>query len=88
MNKKIAIEILKQANIETTVGCCEKCPRKDKNKTCIGCLDDAKDILLNHINNLQSKIDKAIILIDKYLEIVDNPDINMQCVKDILKEDK
>ena len=88
MNEKIAIEILKQANIETTVGCCEKCPRKDKNKTCIGCLDDAKDILLNHINNLQSKIDKAIILIDKYLEIVDNPDINMQCVKDILKEDK
>lgn len=40
------------------------------------------------VNNLQSKIDKAIILIDKYLEMVDNPDINMQCVKDILKEDK
>ena len=44
--------------------------------------------LEHYINNLQSKIDKAIILIDKYLEMVDNPDINMQCVKDILKEDK
>ncbi len=43
---------------------------------------------LDKINNLQSKIDKAIILIDKYLEMVDNPDINMQCVKDILKEDE
>lgn len=40
------------------------------------------------LNNLQSKIDKAIILIDKYLEIVDNPDINMQCVKDILNDGK
>ena len=44
-------------------------------------------LLVNHINYLQSKIDKAIILIDKYLEIVDNPDINMQCVKDILKKE-
>ena len=44
--------------------------------------------LEHYIYNLQSKIDKAIILIDKYLEMVDNPDINMQCVKDILKEDK
>ena len=66
MNEKIAIEILKQANIETTVGCCEKCPRKDKNKTCIGCLDDAKDILLNHINNLQSKIDNTIELLEDF----------------------
>lgn len=46
------------------------------------------DTILEYVDNLQSKIDKAIILIDKYLEIVDNPDINMQCVKDILKEDK
>lgn len=45
-------------------------------------------LLINHINNLQSKIDKANMFIDKYLKIVDNPDINMQCVKDILKEDK
>ena len=45
-------------------------------------------LLVNHINNLQSKIDKANMFIDKYLEIVDNPDINMQCVKDILKEKK
>lgn len=49
------------------------------------------DICVLDINEyvayLQSKIDKAIILIDKYLETVDNPDINMQCVKDILKKE-
>jgi hypothetical protein len=48
--------------------------------------EEAK-LILNHINNLQSKIDKANMFIDKYLEIVDNPDINMQCVKDILKKE-
>lgn len=99
MNEKIAIEILKQANIETTAGCCEKCPRKDKNKTCIGCLDDAKDILLNHINNLQSKIDKAIDWIEQYEKqigtlgetsknIVLTDDVVIGNLLDILKENK
>ncbi len=96
MNEKIAIEILKQANIETTVGCCEKCPRKDKNKTCIGCLDDAKNILLNYIDNLQSKIDKAIEYLYEHSQYNDGDGIHYikedeYCVDyllDILKEDK
>jgi len=76
MNEKLAIKILKQASLETTVGACEKCPRKDKNKTCIGCLDNAKCILLNYIDNLQSKIDKAIDKINQYELIVGYYDSN------------
>lgn len=52
MSEELAIEILKQATIDTTIGACEKCPRKDKNKTCIGCLDEAKGKVLD---NLQQK---------------------------------
>ena len=73
MNEEIkeAIGILKQANIETTTGCCEKCPVKNKNKTCIGCLDDAKKLLLNYITNLQEenqKLNKIIDELERWLE--------------------
>lgn len=99
MNEKLAIEILKQASLETTVGACEKCPRKDKNKTCIGCLDNAKCILLNYTDNLQSKIDKAIEWIEQYEKqigtlgetsksIVLTDDVVIGNLLDILKGDK
>jgi len=92
MDEKLAIEILKQASLETTVGACEKCPRKDKNKTCIGCLDNAKCILLNYTDNLQSKIDKAIEYIENNIwedeyggDVIE--DYNHELLK-ILKGDK
>ena len=95
MNEKLAIEILKQASLETTTGACENCPRKDKNKTCIGCLDDAKDILLNHIDNLQFKIDKAIEILNDGLKQLDErnrcevySEEYLENARDILKEDK
>ena len=53
-NRDKAIEIFKQVELQETTGCCEKCPIKEKDKTCIGCLEKAKDILLNHTSNLQS----------------------------------
>jgi len=46
MNEKLAMEILKQVELQETTGCCKKCPRKDG--TCIGCLDEAKNILINY----------------------------------------
>ena len=62
MNNEIAIKILKQATIETTTGACEKCPRKDKNKTCIGCLDETKEIILNQLQ--QKEISDIAVLYD------------------------
>lgn len=56
MNTNLAIEILKQATIETTVGACEKCPRKDKNKSCIGCLDKAKENVLVQLQQKENII--------------------------------
>lgn len=52
MNEKIAIEILKQVELQETTGCCKKCTRK--NGTCMGCLDEAKNILINYTSKLQS----------------------------------
>lgn len=37
------------------------------------------------LEDYKSKNEKAILFIDNYLKIIDNPDINMQIVKDILK---
>ena len=56
MSEELAIEILKQATIETTTGACEKCPRKDKNKSCIGCLDKAKENVLNQLQQKENII--------------------------------
>ncbi len=58
MNTNLAIEIFKQATLETTTGACEKCPRKDKNKTCIGCLDNAKEQVLLEIERLNNIINE------------------------------
>lgn len=56
MSEELAIEILKQATLETTTGACEKCPRKDKNKTCIGCLDEAKEKALGNLHQKENII--------------------------------
>ena len=52
---KEILDIFKQVDLETDVGGCSNCPRKDKNKTCIGCLNNAKDKLLDYITNLQQE---------------------------------
>ena len=59
MSEELAIEILKQATIDTITGSCEKCPRKDKNKTCIGCLDEAKENILNQLQQKENIIKEA-----------------------------
>ena len=90
MNSKIAIEILKQASLETTTGACENCPRKDKNKTCIGCLDEAKECVLLEIDRLNNVIHKAIEYIEIETENINNlivvsEDFDIEKVLDILK---
>ena len=52
---KEILDIFKQVDLEADVGGCSNCPRKDKNKTCIGCLNNAKDKLLDYITNLQEE---------------------------------
>lgn len=66
MNKEIKeiLEIFKQVDLEQEVGGCYYCPKKDKDKTCIGCLNNAKDKLLDYINNLQQEKEKAIEYIE------------------------
>ena len=59
MSEELAIEILKQATLETTVGACEKCPRKDKNKTCIGCLDTAREKVLEQLQQKENIIEEV-----------------------------
>lgn len=54
---KEILDIFKQVDLEADVGGCSNCPRKkDKNRTCIGCLNNAKDKLLDYITNLQNEI--------------------------------
>ena len=57
MNDEIKeiLEIFKQVDLEPEAGGCYNCPKKDKDKTCIGCLNDAKDKLLDYITNLQKE---------------------------------
>ena len=57
MNKEIKeiLEIFKQVDLEQEVGGCYNCPKKDKDKTCIGCLNNAKDKLLDYIINLEEE---------------------------------
>ena len=53
---KEILDIFKQVDLETDVGGCSNCPRrKDKNRTCVGCLNNAKDKLLDYITNLQEE---------------------------------
>ena len=52
---KEILDIFKQVDLEADVGGCSNCPRKDKNRTCIGCLNNAKDKLLDYITNLQEE---------------------------------
>jgi len=60
MNKEIKeiLEIFKQVDLEQDVGGCYNCPKKDKDKTCIGCLNNAKDKLLDYITNLEQENEK------------------------------
>ena len=53
---KLAIDIFKQIDLDTDVGGCHNCPKKGEDKTCIGCLNNAKDKLLNCITNLQEDL--------------------------------
>ena len=54
MSEELAIKIFKQFDFE--INMCEKCPRKkEKERTCIGCLDNAKESLLNYIEQLQQE---------------------------------
>jgi len=56
MNKEIKeiLKIFKQVDLEE-VGGCYNCPKKDKDKTCIGCLNNAKDKLLDYITDLEKE---------------------------------
>ena len=84
---KEILEIFKQVDLEQEVGGCYNCPKKDKDKICIGCLNNAKDKLLDYITNLQARIDKAIEYIE---ELDDNEnsygdyDIHYQVKKELL----
>ena len=84
MSEKLAMEILKQATIETTTGACEKCPRKDKNKTCIGCLNEAKDKALLEIERLNNIINELEEEISKHIALC--TDITLNDILDKLKE--
>ena len=54
MSEELAIKIFKQFDFEIEI--CEKCPRKkEKERTCIGCLENAKESLLNYIEQLQQE---------------------------------
>ena len=67
MSEKLAVEIFKQLDFEIEM--CEKCPRKnEKERICIGCLDNAKESLLNYIEQLQQENEEKT---KKYAKIRD-----------------
>lgn len=70
MNAELALKILEQANIEEEVGCCEKCPRKDKNKTCIGCLNEAKENILNQLQLKENETKNAKNKAEHYKDVL------------------
>ena len=84
MNTEIAIDVLKQATIETTTGCCKKCPIKDKNKTCIGCLDEAKEIVLNQLQQKENIIKEVREYIESYMPNYDFDKTNLLKLLEIL----
>ena len=86
MNEELAIEILKQATIETTTGACEKCPRKDKNKTCIGCLDEAKEKILLEVERLGNELQVQIEDNTRLNEYIKEQDQKLQQKENIIKE--
>ena len=86
MNNELAVEILKQATIETTTGACEKCPRKDKNKTCIGCLDEAKEIILSEVERLDNELQVQIEDNTRLNEYIEEQDKKLQQKENIIKE--
>lgn len=86
MNEELAIEILKQATIEITTGACEKCPRKDKNKTCIGCLDEAKEKILSEVERLGNELQVQIEDNTRLNEYIEEQDQKLQQKENILKE--
>lgn len=67
MSEELAIKILKQVDLENCDLCCENCPKKDKNKTCIGCLNEAKEIILDNLQQKEKNNKKAL----EYLENID-----------------
>ena len=86
MSEELAIEILKQATIETTTGACKKCPRKDKNKTCIGCLDEAKEKILLEVERLGNELQVQIednTRLNEYIEVQDK---KLEQKENIIKE--
>ena len=52
MSEELAFKILKQADIDYG---CDNCPRTNKNKSCIGCLDKSKEILIKSYEKLQQE---------------------------------
>ena len=93
MSEELAIEILKQATLETTTGACEKCPRKDKSKTCIGCLNEAKEKMLSEIERLNTIINEINSIVEYWGYDKEHNDISsfrmaMKNIKDVLGSDK
>ena len=70
MNEEIKeiLEIFKQVDLEPEAGGCYNCPKKDKDKTCIGCLNNAKDKLLDYITNLQQENERLSRIVTDYDE--------------------
>ena len=57
MDKDLAIKIFEQCDIEEDVGRCKNCPRHDDPfHICPGCLNAAKDSLLNYIKLLENQV--------------------------------
>ena len=67
MSEELAIKIFKQFDFEIEM--CEKCHRKkEKERICIGCLDKAKESLLNYIEQLQQE-NNILIEFEKWLNL-------------------
>ena len=86
MSEELAIEIFKQATIETTTGACEKCPRKDKSKTCMGCLDEAKEKILSEVERLGNELQIQIEDNTRLNEYIEEQDKKLQQKENIIKE--
>ena len=74
MNDEIKeiLEIFKQVDLEQEVGGCYNCPKKDKDKICIGCLNNAKDKLLDYITDLQQENERLNNIINELEEWLDS----------------
>ena len=71
MSEELAIKIFKQASLTAEVAGCVQCPRKNEMKhTCISCLDNAKESLLDYIEQLQQENEKLKEEVQYYRNIV------------------